>query len=237
MTAVKKVGLAAGLAVAAAVAVGLPAGGSICPPCRSLLGLEDRVAESDAVALTFDDGPHPEATPQLLQLLSDFGVRATFFLVGEQVQQRPALAAEIAAQGHEIGLHSYSHRAFTWLASREVRDELDRSATVLGDALGTTPTIFRPPRGVFTYSALAEVKRRSWRPVLWAVDGRDWRRSATPESIYGRINRRLSGGDIVLMHDSDFYSAPESWVATLGGAKLLLQEIERRGLRTVTLTQ
>lgn len=231
----RSLALGAGAVLAASIVAGLPAGGSVCPLCRSLLGLRDRVADPGAVALTFDDGPHPEATPRLLEILAARDVRATFFLVGEQVKKRPALAAAIAAQGHEIGLHSYSHAALTWLTPQAMREELDRSAAAIGDTIGRVPDIFRPPRGVFTYSALAEVRRRGWQPVLWAVDGRDWRQSATAGSIYGRLARRLAGGDVVLLHDSDFYSSPRSWVDTLDAVPLLLDEISRRGLKMTTL--
>jgi peptidoglycan/xylan/chitin deacetylase (PgdA/CDA1 family) len=227
--------LALGLS-AATIVLGLPACASISSVSRSLLGITDRLDDRASVALTFDDGPHPQGTPQVLDFLSQHDIKATFFLVGEQVERRPGLAAEIAARGHTIGLHCYRHRVVARLSPRALREDLDRSAWAIGDATGRAPDLFRPPRGVFTYSALAEVRRRGWLPVLWAADGRDWRRTATPPTICGRIASRLRGGEIVLLHDSDFYSSPGSWLNTLGAVALLVDDLRARGLAAVPLT-
>ena len=164
-------------------------------------------------------------------------MKATFFLVGEQVARRPGLAAEIAARGHEIGIHSYSHRVATFLAPRTFRDDLDRAADAIARATGLMPGLYRPPRGVLTYSALAEVRRRGWLPVLWAADGRDWRRAATPAGVSGRIARRLQGGEVVLLHDSDFYSAPGSWKTTLQALPLLRAAVEAKQLSPAVLSR
>ena len=230
------VSVALGL-TAAAVAGGLPATASISPASRSLLHLDDRLADRSAVALTFDDGPHPQGTPAVLDALERSGATATFFLVGEQVAARPGLAAEIVARGHEVGIHSYHHRAATWLAPRAFRDDLDRAVDAVAQATGLTPPLYRPPRGVFTYSALAEVRSRGLFPVLWAADGRDWRGTATPESISGRIVRALRGGEVVLLHDSDFYASPGSWRNTLGALPLLLAAVEERRLSPIALVR
>ena len=228
--------LALGL-TAAALAAGLPAAGSISALGRSLLHIDDRVTDRSTVALTFDDGPHPRGTPAVLDALDRHQVKATFFLVGEQVAARPGLAAEIVARGHEIGIHCYRHRAATWRAPRTFRDDLDRAADAIEQATGLAPVLYRPPRGVFTYSALAEVRRRSWFPVLWAADGRDWRPTATPASISGRIARGLEGGEVVLLHDSDFYASPCSWKNTLGALPLLLSAMEAKRLSPVTMAR
>ena len=232
----RSLSLALGL-TAAAVAAGLPAGASISSASRSLLGIDDRLADLSAVALTFDDGPHPQATPAVLDVLDQHRVKATFFLVGEQVDLRPALAAEIVARGHEIGIHSYRHRAATWYALHAFRDDLDRAADAIARATGLAPALYRPPRGVFTYSALAEVRRRGWFPVLWAADGRDWRRTATPARISGRIARSLEGGEVVLLHDSDFYSSPGSWKNTLDALPLLLAAMEAKRLSPALMSR
>jgi peptidoglycan/xylan/chitin deacetylase (PgdA/CDA1 family) len=228
--------LALGLTGAALVA-GLPAAGSISSVSRSLLHIDDRVEDRSAVALSFDDGPHPCGTPAVLDALDRHQVKATFFLVGEQVASRPALAAEIVARGHEIGIHCYLHRAATWRAPQTFRDDLDRAADAIERATGLAPVLYRPPRGVFTYSALAEVRRRGWFPVLWAVDGRDWRRTATPESISRRIARRLEGGEVILLHDSDFYASPGSWKNTLDALPLLLAAVEDKRLSPAALSR
>jgi peptidoglycan/xylan/chitin deacetylase (PgdA/CDA1 family) len=224
-------------AAAAVVVAGLPVSAPVFGPGRSILRVDDRVLDTSSVALTFDDGPHPDGTPAALAALDRLGVKATFFLVGEQVARRPGLAAEIAARGHRIGLHTYTHRVATWISPRAFREELDRTAAVISEATGRMPELFRPPRGVFTYSALAEVRRRGLHPVLWAADGRDWRASATPLSISGRIAGRLTGGEVVLLHDSDFYSSPGAWKSTIDALPLLLSEVRKRGLLPAPLSR
>ena len=222
---------------AAGLVAGLPAGASISSTMRAVLGIHDRLADRSTVALTFDDGPHPQGTPAVLDTLDRYGVKATFFLVGEQVVRRPGLAAEIVARGHQIGNHCYRHRAATWRAPRTFRDDLDRAADAIAEATGLSPLLYRPPRGVFTYAALAEVRRRGWIPVLWAADGRDWRRAATPESISGRIAHRLHGGEVVLLHDSDFYASPGSWKNTLRALPSLLAAMEAKRLLSTALSR
>lgn len=218
-----------------AVAAGLPELAPIWSPSRAVLGLCDRLPDTTAVALTFDDGPHSEGTPLALDLLSEFDVTATFFLVGEQVEKLPRVAAEIARRGHRIGLHGYRHRTLVRLTARGLEDELSRAAYTIASATGTEPVLYRPPRGMFTYTGLAVARGRGLTPVLWAADGRDWRRSATPTSICARVTARLSGGEIILLHDADHYAASGSWRNTLGSVPLILAELTARGLRAVPL--
>ena len=104
--------------------------------CASALGIEDRTASGCGYALTFDDGPHPDGTPAMLEILAHAGVRATFFLVGEQVRRNPALAGEIAAAGHEIGLHCDRHRNLLRLAPWQVRADIARARATIEDATG-----------------------------------------------------------------------------------------------------
>ena len=218
-------------------AAGLPVGAPIFSPARALLRIDDRLADPTAVALTFDDGPHPQGTPAVLEMLERYRVHATFFLVGEQVRRRPSLATEIAARGHRIGIHADTHRVAVWLTPGAFGDGLDRAASAIADAVGYVPDLYRPPRGVLTYGALAEVRRRGWCPVLWAADGRDWRSVATPESISARIAPRLRGGEVVLLHDSDFYSSSGSWRNTVAALPSLLAAIEAKGLSSVPLSR
>lgn len=216
--------------------LGLPALAPICSPVRSLLRTTDRLPDRSTVALTFDDGPHPEGTPRILDLLSEAGVKATFFLVGEQVVGRPGLAAEIVSRGHEIGLHGYEHRTLVRLTSRELSEDLARAMHVIASATQREPDLYRPPRGMFTYSGLVAVRRRGWQPILWSADGRDWRGSATPSSINRRISAALQGGEVILLHDADYYGSPGSWRNTLGALSLLLRELHVKGMTPVPLT-
>jgi peptidoglycan/xylan/chitin deacetylase (PgdA/CDA1 family) len=186
------------------------------------------------VALTFDDGPHAEGTPAILEILAEARAPATFFLVGEQVERRPTLAAEIAAEGHEIALHCRRHRNLLRLTPRQIGDDLDRAAAVIAEATGRAPVYHRPPYGIFSAAALSIVRRRGWQPLLWSRWGRDWAASATPQSIAAKTTRDLTAGDVLLLHDSDTYSSPDSWRRTVAALPRILERIAQRGLAAVT---
>ena len=133
------------------------------------------------MAVTFDDGPHPEGTPAILDLLAAAGVRATFFLVGEQVERRPELAARIAAEGHLVALHGYRHRLQLRLSSRAP------STTTSGterqpshQATGATPAWHRPPYGIYSPAGLRAAREAGLSPLLWSRWGKDWRKFTTP---------------------------------------------------------
>jgi peptidoglycan/xylan/chitin deacetylase (PgdA/CDA1 family) len=194
-------------------------------------GLTDR----GAVAFTFDDGPHPEGTPAVLEALSAAGARATFFLLGEQVRRTGSLAADIVAAGHAVAVHGDRHRALLRLGPPAIADDLDRAAEAIAAATGTVPRLHRAPYGIYSWPALADLHRRRWTPVLWSAWGRDWTRRATPESVAARVRRDLAGGAVVLLHDADDYSAPGCWRATAAALPRMLEEAAARGLRTVAI--
>jgi peptidoglycan/xylan/chitin deacetylase (PgdA/CDA1 family) len=204
-------------------------------PLRRVAGVRDRVPAPDGVALTFDDGPHPQGTQAVLETLDAAGASATFFVVGEQVEQNPSLAAEIVVAGHEVALHCHRHRNLLRLTPAQIRDDLRRALTAIGDATGVAPRLYRPPYGIFNAAALRLARQLAVEPWLWTRDGRDWRADATSESIAGRVTGRLRGGDVLLLHDSDAYSAPGSWRRTARALPVVLDEIERHGLRPVRL--
>lgn len=211
----------------------LPALAAVFPRLRSPLGIRDHVASCDGVALTFDDGPHPQGTPAVLEALAGAGARATFFLVGEQVERRPGLAAEIAAAGHEVALHCHRHRNLLRLSPRQVSDDLLRALGVIGEATGRAPRLYRPPYGIFTVAALTLAHSYGWEPLLWSRAGHDWARRATPASIAARLTDNLRGGDVLLLHDADHYSAPDSWRRTVAALPLVLEVLSRERLATV----
>lgn len=187
-----------------------------------------------AVALTFDDGPHPQGTPRVLELLAAAGQPATFFLVGEQVRRHGALTAEIAAAGHSVAIHGDRHRCLLRLTPRALSDDLDRAEDTIGPPAGG---LHRAPYGIYSSWALAAVRRRGWQPLLWSRWGRDWRARATPASVAGEVTRGLRSGDVLLLHDSDNYSAPGSWRTTVAALPAVLDAIAAAGLRSVALDQ
>ncbi len=224
---------AAGLATAAVVHAG-PALATTVPPVAAALGLKlrEEAAGADEVFLTFDDGPHPGGTPAVLELLREAGARATFFLVGEQVVERPALVAEIVAAGHRVELHCFRHRNQLRLTPRSLLADAERAKAAIEEAGGQEVRDYRPPYGIFSGAGLRAIRRRGWRPVLWSQWGRDWDKTATPDSIATRVSADAMAGDILLLHDADYYSARDSWVRTVAALPRILEELEARGLRS-----
>ena len=225
--------LVGALAASAAVGYALPALAFHLRGLRAPLGIEDRARGGGGYALTFDDGPHAQGTPQTLEILAGARVRATFFLVGEQVQRTPGLAAEIVAAGHEIGLHCNRHRNLLRLTPRQTRDDIVRAQTIIEEASGRSPTLYRPPYGVLNAAALAHARRSGWRTLLWSHWGRDWEARATADSIAARVTDGADAGSVLLLHDADDYSAPSSWRRTVAALPRVLETLQRRGLHAV----
>jgi len=213
----------------------LPALAPIAEPVARTLQIPRWLDRSDAAAITFDDGPHPEGTPAVLEALARANARATFFLVGEQIERTGSLAAEIVAAGHRIAIHGNRHRNQLRLTAREVDDDYARAETAIAEATSVRPTVYRPAYGIFSWPGLAAVRRRGWTPLLWSRWGRDWARSATPESIAAKVTDGLRGGDVLLLHDADTYSAPGSHRRTAAALPRVLEEIERLGLETAVV--
>jgi peptidoglycan/xylan/chitin deacetylase (PgdA/CDA1 family) len=230
------IGAAAGAGLTAAgVAYAGPALAPVVPGLGDLLGVQMREEGADGVALTFDDGPHPRGTPAVLETLREAGAEATFFLAGEQVERRPALVAEIVAAGHRVELHCHRHRNQLRLGPRSLLEDADRAKAAIEEAGGQAIADYRPPYGIFSAVGLRAIRGRGWRPVLWSRWGRDWARRATPDSIVTRLTDRVRAGDILLLHDADYYSAPNSWVRTAAALPMILDELEARGLKSRVL--
>lgn len=152
------------------------------------------------VALTLDDGPDPTHTPAVLALLRKYGIRATFFLVGENAADQPGLVREIAAEGHHLANHTWTHPDLRRLSEAQVRDELARTSDVLQAAAGKPPTWFRAPGGDWSPVALRTSSDLGMRPMGWSVDPRDWARPGT-SLITDRVLKAVRPGSIVLNHD------------------------------------
>jgi peptidoglycan-N-acetylglucosamine deacetylase len=221
----------AGLSLAA-VAHTAPALAPVVPGIGERLGIQLRCDDREAVSITFDDGPHPQGTPAVLEILREAGAVATFFLAGEQVERRPALAAEIVSAGHRVELHCHRHRNQLRLTPRMLLEDAERAREAIEAAGGQAVADYRPPYGIFSAAGLRAVRGRGWRPVLWSQWGRDWSRRATPGSIADRASATVGAGDILLLHDADYYSAPGSWVRTTAALPIILEALEARGLKS-----
>ena len=213
-----------------------PALAAHAPALANRLQLDRRV-DREVVAVTFDDGPHPQGTPAVLEELARRGATATFFLVGEQVVQRPSLAREIVAAGHEVAVHGFRHTLLLRRRVAAVAVDLDRAVDAIGEATGVRPTLYRPPYGILSSGALGLVRDRGWRTLLWYTWGRDWERRATPQSIARRATRGLRQGDVVLLHDSDAYSSADSWRRTAAALPSVLEAVATLGIPASSVTQ
>jgi peptidoglycan-N-acetylglucosamine deacetylase len=214
-----------------------PAAAPVVPAVAAAFGIPRRLPSGRGIAITFDDGPHVRGTPAVLDVLARRSCTATFFLVGEQVEREPRLAAEIAAAGHEVAIHGYRHRILLRCASRVLRDDFRRAYEVIACATGRAPILYRPPCGVFSGPALLLVRRLGWRPLLWSRWGRDWTAHATPHGIAARASDNLRGGDVVLLHDADHYSAADSWRRTAAALPLVLDAASATGEAIVAVSQ
>lgn len=192
-----------------------------------------RVLNADGVALTFDDGPHPEGTPAILEILAAHGAKATFFVVGEQVQRRPELVQRIQAEGHLIALHAHRHRLQLRLTAQQLNQDYERGLQAIQDATNSTPTLHRPPFGIYSPHGLQLARQHHLQPLLWSAWGKDWRKFTTPERIAARITSDLQPGAVVLLHDADFYSAKLSHERTAAALKLILSRLKDRKTGTV----
>jgi peptidoglycan-N-acetylglucosamine deacetylase len=225
------------LAAAALLAWCAPAAAPVFPPVAAAFRVPLRLSPRRGIAITFDDGPHPRGTPAVLRELERAGARATFFVVGEQVERRPQLAAEIVAAGHEVAIHGYRHILLLRRSPRALRDDYERAADVIATATGVNPSLYRPPFGVFSLPALLLVRRLGWTPLLWSRWGRDWEADTTARVIASRASANLAAGDVVLLHDADFYSSPDSWRKTVAALPTVLASAAATGEQLVTINQ
>lgn len=203
-------------------------------PLPPLAPLVPRIAASNGillrldrpgVTLTFDDGPHPEGTPAILDLLDTTGTQAIFFLVGEQVERYPEVAAEVAARGHEIGIHGYRHKVQLAQSAGTVRKDIERALETIGGA----PRYHRPALGIYSAAGLRIARELGLEPLLWSRWGKDWRKFATPRRIVRRATRHVGPGDVILLHDADHYSARNSWQRTVAALPEILEAIQPTG--------
>lgn len=181
------------------------------------------------IAMTFDDGPHPRNTPRLLDMLRQRNIKATFYVIGQNVKMYPEITRRIVAEGHEIGNHTYTHRKLTVLSDSQVRGEMTKTRTAIIDATGVQPRTMRPP-----YGALLQRQREmiyseyGYPTIMWSVDPKDWQRPGV-SVVRDRIVSNTRNGSIVLAHD---LHAP-----TVDAMPTTLDGLLGRGFKFVTVSQ
>ena len=183
-----------------------------------------RTAES-TVHLTFDDGPHPSATPKVLEILGKRGIQATFFLLGNNTRQYSALAREIKSCGHSIGSHSLSHQSLLLKPISYQRDQIEGADSVFEDILHLRPQFFRPPFGYFDFRTLKAAEETGHKVVMWNLDPHDFDPSAS-RTIVQVVSKRITPGSIVLLHDNEKTASVVSQYLDL-----LLDNLAQRGIQ------
>ncbi len=188
------------------------------------------------IAFTFDDGPDPEYTPRLLELLKQSNQKATFFVLGWKAKKYPDLIRRIHEEGHLIGIHHYRHWPNWFSPPWKVRRQLVECQAIIAEITGERPVLYRPPWGLFTWSDLLQ---KQFRLVLWSVMAGDWWRYGGSRKIRRRLLNRIKGGSVILLHDSGttwgaHRDAPSYMLAALTD---IFAEIQRRGYRSVRVDE
>lgn len=187
-----------------------------------------------SLALTFDDGPS-ESTRALLELLAKFGVRATFFMCGSNVERLPEVARAVAAAGHEIGNHSDTHPRFDFHSEEFMYREMAEAQRKIEAATGSEPKFFRAPYGVRWFGLGAAQKRLNLVGVMWTILGRDWRLPAP--KISARLTGRARGGDIICLHDGRGVQRTPNIDETLAAVADTVPHLQKMNFRFETVSQ
>lgn len=190
--------------------------------------------DSNAVALTFDDGPSMD-TPAVLDALKERDAKATFFLVGREVERFPQIARRIAAEGHEVGNHSYTHPIYLFRTGRETRRQLERTQDVIEQTTGVRAMLSRPPCGVRTWSYFRAARRLGLQTVQWSVAGFDWQKLSASE-IANKVLKDVEAGSIILLHDGDSANRRDRR-QTVKAVPLIIEGLRERGLRVAPLRE
>lgn len=183
------------------------------------------------IALTFDDGPHPRITKQILDILDSYGVTATFFVIGQNVVNYPEAMELISNSGCEIGNHTYSHKRFGNMSVEQMKSEFERCRKTLSDDFGVEPTLMRPPEGFCSKELCLVSDQMNYDVILWSIDTLDWAR--TPASVIAdNVLKNARGGDIILMHD--YTSGGCHTCEALG---IIIPALIERGFEFVTVSE
>ena len=191
---------------------------------------------SRQLALTYDDGPNDPYTWRLLELLDRHQVRATFFLIGRFVAQKPEIARAVAAAGHAIGNHTWNHSNLIFSPAAEVHRQLQRTQKAIFDATGVEPKLFRPPFGGRRPVTLRIARALGLEPVMWNVSCYDWK-PITADEIAGHAARQIRGGDVILLHDGGHGRMGVDRSRSLAATDLILARHLAAGCEFVTVTE
>lgn len=224
----------AGTAAAAAVAAGYQ---SMAPTGqwygRTFTGLPRGTRQ---LALTYDDGPNDPHTLRLLEVLARHNVRATFFLIGRYVEQRPDIVREIVKSGHVVGNHTFTHPPLIFKSAADVRKELSDCRSALHDAIGEHSNLFRPPFGARRPAVLRIARELGLEPIMWNVTGYDW--NAPPSAVIERkVTKQIRGGDVILLHDGGHKQMGADRSQTVLATEKLIKRYKQDGYEVKTILE
>jgi peptidoglycan/xylan/chitin deacetylase (PgdA/CDA1 family) len=191
---------------------------------------------SKQIALTYDDGPNDPCTLNLLDVLAKYGVRATFFMIGRYVRQRPDIARAVAQAGHVIGNHTFSHPLLIFASEAQTRIQLVDCRQALQDAIGEHSNLFRPPFGGRRPATLRVARELGLQPVMWNRSGHDWN-APSAAVIEKKVARQMRGGDVVLLHDGGHRAMGADRAQTVMATDNLIQRYRDRGYEFVTVDE
>src|SRR6266513_1658435 len=198
-------------------------------PAESNITFSSVHADGPYIAMTFDDGPSATLTPKILDILAAHRIKATFFVIGENVVQHPEVVARAAREGHEIGNHSWSHPNFGKMSDEGVRSQVKRTDDAIKEATGTRPILLRPPYGSITARQKRWIHDQfGYQIILWDVDPYDWKRPG-PSVVRNRILKETQPGSIVLSHDIH--------PGTIEAMPSTFDALEAKGFRFVTVSE
>lgn len=183
------------------------------------------------IALTFDDGPHPRYTPKILDILDEYGIKATFFVIGVNAENYPTTIEKIIQRGHEIGNHTYSHPHVSCLNSENLKNEVESCESAIYGLTDYKTKLFRPPEGMIDADVRSVLRGLDYKVILWDIDTLDWAHKS-PEAISQNVLDNIAAGDIILMHDYISHDSP-----TPDALRLFIPKLLERGYRFVVVSE
>ena len=188
------------------------------------------------IALTYDDGPNDPHTLKLLDVLAKHNVKATFFMIGRFVRERPDIACAVAEAGHVIGNHTFTHPLLIFHSAAQTHSELEECRAALTDAVGEHSNFFRPPFGGRRPATLRIARNLGLQTIMWNVTGYDWNAPPAAE-IEKKVSRQIRGGDVVLLHDGSHREMGADRSQTVLATDNLIQRYKNQGIEFVPVTE
>lgn len=200
-------------------------------PPEAKLSYSQTHVPGKVIAYTFDDGPHPQNTPRLLDMLKERGIKATFFLIGKSAATWPDVVKRIVEEGHEVANHTWDHTQLTHLKESAVLQELQSTHDAIVKACGVAPILYRPPYGAITMSQKKMIHEHfgTYPTILWDVDPEDWKAPRSAEKVHDQVIAQTRAGSIILCHDIH--------PTTVDAMPKTLDELKAKGFQFVTVTQ